>query len=207
MSGYTIVLLAAGNSSRMGTPKQLLEYGGRPLLRHAAETALASQAGRLVVVLGARAPELRPALDGLPAEIVENSLWHQGMGTSIRAGILAAARFDPAGAILALADQPLVDLRTYNRLIEARFRASQPIVASQYAGTVGVPALFATEFFPVLAALPPDQGCKGVILGNLGRSLLLPCPEAETDIDTPRDYALVGQAFRPVRRPEGRCKD
>jgi molybdenum cofactor cytidylyltransferase len=207
MSGYAIVLLAAGNSSRMGAPKQLLQYGGRPLLRHAAETALASQAGRLVVVLGARAPELRPALDGLPAEIVENSLWHQGMGTSIRAGILAASRLLPPAAILALADQPLVGPHTYTRLVEAHVRDHRPIVASKYAGTVGVPVLFAPEFFPVLAALPPDQGCKGVILGNLGRSLLLPCPEAETDIDTPRDYALVGQAFKPAHRPEGRCKD
>lgn len=191
MPGHAIVLLAAGNSSRMGAPKQLLQYGGRPLLRHAAETALASQASRVVVVLGARAPELSPVLDGLPVETVENPHWSQGMGTSIRAGILAAVRHDPAGAILALADQPLVSPETYNRLIQARYRAVQPIVASQYAGTVGVPALFASEFFPVLASLPPDQGCKAVLLRHSARSVLLPCPEAETDIDTREDYALL----------------
>lgn len=194
MSGFAVVLLAAGNSSRMGAPKQLLDYRGRPLLRHAADVALRSAARRVIVVLGANAAGLRSALDLLPVEIVENPLWDEGMGTSIRAGISAASLLDLTGAILALADQPLITHRTYNNLVEAHFRASRPIVASQYAGTVGVPAFFAREYFPVLASLPPDQGCKGLILRHPGRALLLPCPEAETDIDTPDDYSRLSAA-------------
>lgn len=191
MPGYSIVLLAAGESSRMGSPKQLLPFAGRPLLRHAAESALASRASGVIVVLGARAPQLRPVLEGLPLEIVENPEWSQGMGSSIRAGILAAASHHPAGAILALADQPFVTPETYNRLIAARDRSALPIVAAQYAGTAGVPALFAADLFPALATLPPTQGCKSLILRHPTRTFLLPCPEAETDLDTPYDYARL----------------
>jgi molybdenum cofactor cytidylyltransferase len=195
MHEFGVVVLAAGNSSRMGSAKQLLDYGGKPLLRHAVEVALASTCRRVIVVLGSQCDELRRALDGLPVAIEENGRWAEGMGTSIQAGVEAARRENLAGVILSLADQPLVTARNLNALVNAHLESGQPIVASRYSGTVGVPAFFSREFFPQLLSLAPSAGCKGVILSHAGSALHLDCLEAESDIDTPEDYARARRAM------------
>lgn len=188
---HAVVLLAAGSSSRMGAPKQLLAYQGKPLIRYAVETAVASGCGHVIVVLGANAEPIRAALDGLPVSVVENPDWAGGMGTSIRSGITRAEELGLDGAILALADQPLITAAILARLIEEHLQTGQPIVSSQYAGTVGVPVFFAKSHFGQLLALAPDQGCKGVILRNGDQALRIDCPEAEADIDTPDDYGRL----------------
>jgi len=183
-----LILLAAGNSTRMGTPKQLLQYRGRPLVHHAALVALQSRCRPVIVVLGANAGPVRQALHDLPVEPIENPLWSEGMGTSIQAGLRAAVDYELDGIILALADQPLVTADTYNLLVAGHETSAKPIVTSVYAGTVGVPVYFAREYFPHLMALKPDQGCKGVILAHSDNALRIACSEAEEDIDTPLDY-------------------
>jgi molybdenum cofactor cytidylyltransferase len=199
MQRFGVILLAAGNASRMGCAKQLLEYGGKALLRHAAEVALGAGGDSVIVVLGSNASELRPVLTGPPLTIVENFRWAEGMGTSIRAGIEEAVRQNLDGAILGLADQPLVTSETLSRLFDAHAQTRKPIVASSYAGTVGVPVFFANEFFPALLALKPDQGCKGLILANAARAVHLACPEAELDVDTPQDYQRLTSAALAAR--------
>lgn len=184
-----VVLLAAGKSSRMGSAKQLLEFRGKPLLRHAAESAQASACGPVVVVLGADEREIRTALAGLSVEIVVNERWAEGMGTSIQAGLQALQRREIEGAILTLADQPFVTPEFLRGLAAKHRESGKPIVAARYSGTAGVPVFFAREAFPLLMALQPDQGCKGVILGHSGDALLVDCPEAAMDLDTPEDYA------------------
>lgn len=191
---FGIVILAAGASTRMGEPKQLLEYRGKPLLRHAAEVALEA-CEQVIVVLGSHAAELRPALAGLPITIAENPDWEGGMGSSIRTGIAAATDLD--GVILTLADQPLITSEFFDSLVQAHLESDQPIVTSQYAGTVGVPVFFSREYFPHLLALEPSQGCKGVILKHTDHALRLDCPEAEMDIDTPEDYSRVQPVLTP----------
>src|ERR1039458_1274155 len=126
MNNIALVLLAAGGSTRMGTPKQLLPYQGRPLIRHAAETALASGCDPVVVVLGSHVEEIRTALDGLEVVVVENTEWEKGMGTSIRAGISGAEILGCEGAILALADQPLVSAEILQRLVEEHEETGRP---------------------------------------------------------------------------------
>ena len=118
------------------------------------------------------------------------------MGTSIQAGIRAAEALELDGAILALADQPLVTSAILCHLAAEHQRTGQPIVASQYAGTVGVPVYFAKSHFPQLLALAPDQGCKGVILKHSDFALRIDCPEAEADIDTPVDYERLAPTAR-----------
>lgn len=185
-----IVLLAAGESRRMGTPKQLLDFRGVPLLRHAALTAIESECGPVVVVLGAHAEELRPALANVPIQSVVNDQWSKGMGTSIQTGLRALEhRPEVTGAILALADQPYITAEFYRLLVEQHALTGKSIVAASYAGTVGVPVYFSRGSFPLLMALTAEQGCKGVILGNAADCLRIDCPEAEIDIDTPEDYA------------------
>jgi molybdenum cofactor cytidylyltransferase len=185
------ILLAAGASTRMGQAKQLMNYGGQPLLRHAAETAIAAGCAPVVVVLGARESEIRPALDGLDVEIVVNDRWAEGMGTSIQAGLRALEGREVAGAILALADQPMVSAAFLAGLGATHAKSGKGIVAARYSGTLGVPVFFSQAAFPLLAALKPDQGCKGVIMGHPQDALHVDCPEAAFDIDTPEDYARL----------------
>ena len=188
---YGVVILAAGASTRMGAPKQLLDYHGKPLLRHAVDVALASRCQQVLVVLGANADQLQPALAGSTVTVVDNPEWEGGMGTSIRAGVAVAEREGLDGVILALADQPLVTSEILNSLIATHRESGQPIIASQYAGTVGVPVFFNRAYFPHLLALQPAQGCKSVILKHSTDAIRLDCPEAEVDVDTPQDYQRV----------------
>jgi molybdenum cofactor cytidylyltransferase len=175
----------------MGAAKQLLDLAGKPMLRLAVETAIASGCSPVIVVLGAREAEIRLALLGLNIEIVVNDRWADGMGTSIQAGLRALEHREIAGAILALSDQPLIPSAFLRSLIEKHYQSGRPIVAAQYAGTAGVPAFFARETFPLLMALKPEHGCKSVILSHPSDALLVDCPEAALDIDTPEDYALA----------------
>ena len=188
-SKSALILLAAGNSTRMGHPKQLLNFRGRPMVRHAAEIAQSAGCDPVVVVLGAQEDEIRPALAGLNVEIVVNARWPEGMGTSIQAGVGTLADWNIGGAILALSDQPFISAAFLRSLIEKHRETGRPIVAAQYSGTAGVPVYFARAAFPWLIALKPDQGCKGVILGRGAEAVLIDCPEAAMDIDTPEDYA------------------
>lgn len=191
MARTAMVLLAAGNSSRMGAVKQLLDYEGRPLLRHAAEVALAAGGDPLIAVLGANADVLRSALSGISVTFAANPRWAEGMGTSIHAGVRAAEESGADALLLLLADQPLIPPEFLRRLIAAHEESRAPIVAARYAGTAGVPALFARPYFDRLLGLAPGQGCKGLILGNPDDAILLDCPQAEFDIDTPADYARL----------------
>src|SRR5437016_3635961 len=155
--GISVVILAAGASTRMGVPKQLLAFRGRSLLRRAAEEALASGCHPVVVVLGAYAQRLQEEIRGLPVRVVVNARWPEGMGTSVRAGIEALAAGAGAdeveAAVLAVYDQPLFSARIVRELIAGHQRTGSPIVAAAYEGTRGVPALFSRSLFPELITL------------------------------------------------------
>lgn len=189
-----LLLLAAGNSSRMGAFKQLLDFQGKTLLRHAAEVAIASGCDPVVVVLGAREQELRMTLAGLDVEVAVNRRWADGVGTSIQTGLRALETRDVRGTVVALADQPFVSSDFLRGLAVQRDEWNRSIIASRFAGTVGVPAFFARPAFPLLMALQPDQCCKGVILSHPGDTLLVDCPEAAIDINTPEDYRHISAA-------------
>lgn len=176
----------------MGEPKQLLPIGGIPMVRRATVAALASLCRPVVVVVGANADAVTAALEGLPVSIAINPAWASGMGTSIQAGIRSLPE-SVDGAVLALADQPLITSDIYDDLVRLASEAGRPIVASRYAGTVGVPVLFSRAYFPNLLALAPSQGCKGVIQANLANALLVDCPDAEVDVDTRESYEQLAQ--------------
>ncbi len=190
MSDVAAIILAAGGSTRMGQPKQLLQFRGRSLLRNAVGIALSAGCEPVVAVLGAHYETIRADLDSLAVEIVSNPRWQEGMGTSIQSGLAAVAGRDVSGVVIMLGDQPLVPAAFVRAIIAQHCETGAPIVAARYSGTAGVPVFFARSAFPSLLGLAPHEGCKGLILGNTD-SLLMDCPEAALDIDTPDDYEMA----------------
>jgi len=181
------ILLAAGGSSRIGAPKQLLPYRDRSLLRHAAEVAVKSDAGETLVVLGFEFERMKAELRGLEVRVVENPGWQEGIASSIRVAISSLPPSFEA-AIILLCDQPLLTSEILNGLIKARNETGKPIVASQYEGTVGVPALFDRSFFTELTQLKGDHGAKRLIAKHSDQVALIPFPGGSVDIDTLADY-------------------
>ena len=187
--GIGIVVLAAGGSTRMGSPKQLLPLAGQSLLRRAATVAVATGCRPAVVVLGRDAAAMRAELAGLAVTPVDNPDWHLGMGSSIRAGVSAVMSAELAGVVVTLCDQPHVDAAALATLIDAFHRTGRT-VAARYADTVGVPAVFGRPMFPALLSLDPIAGAKRLLMGD--DVVAVDLPAAAVDVDTPADYRRVG---------------
>ncbi|QHJ06883.1 nucleotidyltransferase family protein [Hymenobacter busanensis] len=186
------MLLAAGASTRMGQPKQLLPYQGRTLLRRAAETALAAGCQPVVIVTGALHAELVKEVAGLPVQLVHNAVWEAGMGTSIGVGVKAVEDAAPeaAAVLVLLSDQPLITPELLRQLMTAWQQSGLP-VATGYADSVGVPAVFGRPVWPQLLALPAAAGAKP-LLQRLGDELgVVSFAPAATDVDTPEQYAAL----------------
>ena len=186
MLPIAIIVLAAGNSSRLGRPKQLLPFGHSTLLYHAANTALASALGPVVVVLGAAEEKCRDALSGLPVTIITNPSWEEGMGNSIATGMQAINETSHRAAIIMLCDQPAITPKILRSLDEHQRATDKSIIASEYGGTLGPPALFTAEYFLQLRSLLGQQGAKSLFRDASALSSLS-CPEGEFDIDTEDD--------------------
>jgi molybdenum cofactor cytidylyltransferase len=191
-----LLLLAAGGSTRMGRPKQLLEFHGRPLIRHSVERALGSRCRPVIVVLGSDADACEAALHGLPIETVVNEDWMQGMGSSIRIGIATLQERVPAAeaVIIALCDQPLISSAFLDRLVRTHIEQEAPMVAASYDDRPGVPALFARSQFPRLAMLEGQAGAKALLQAAGSELITIPAPLAAIDVDTPEDYARLLRA-------------
>lgn len=196
-----VLVLAAGSSSRMGRPKQLLPYGSSTLLRHATETALATGFGPVLVVLGAGAEQCRGTLDGLDVRTVVNAAWAEGMGTSIATGLAELERIAPQldGVLILLHDQPAIPAGRLVELVAAR-QAADLIVASRYDGVTGVPAWFRRELFEELRRLDGRQGARRLIDAHASRMRPFDLPEAALDLDTPDDYQRLGSGNPAITR-------
>jgi CTP:molybdopterin cytidylyltransferase MocA len=183
----TAVVLAAGGSRRLGRPKQLVTIGGEPLVRRVARVA-GEVASGVCVVLGARAGEVAAALDGMPVRTVINERWEEGVGSSIACGALAVREGD--SLLLTTCDQPHLSTAHLAALLAAH-AASGGVVASRYAGTIGVPAIFPPALRGALAALGGDRGAKALIAAH--HAAAIDWPEGEWDIDTEADLARLGE--------------
>jgi len=190
---FGAVILAAGESARMGTPKQLLPLDGKPLVVRAVEAALASPAWPVVVVLGAHAEKIRPVLARLPVLVADNPAWAEGMAASIRAGVTTLRQFSRQldAALVALCDQPAFSAGVIAQLVAAQRATSRSIVAAHYAGRHGAPALFLREHFPALLALTGEEGARALLQGDPARVASVDLPDLALDLDTPADYAAL----------------
>jgi molybdenum cofactor cytidylyltransferase len=184
------IVLAAGFARRMGWPKLLLEFRGRPIVRWAVE-ALVGHVEDLVVVTGGDEEGVRSALGGLAVRFVRNPRPQDGQGSSIAIGVGALKPWTRA-AVIALGDQPHVPGGVVPALLAAWRRTGKDIVAPAYRGTQGTPVLFAAAVFAELAALTGDAGAKRVVGARPERVEIVnvdaPMP---ADIDTPEDYARL----------------
>jgi molybdenum cofactor cytidylyltransferase len=182
------IVLAAGLSRRMGRPKLLLEFKGRPVIRHAVERVIAAGLHPVLVVTGAEHDALARALAGLEVQLAVNPTPESGQGSSVGVGVSALpARTD--AVLIALGDQPGVPAEVIPALIEALKQPGKAIAAPRYADGLGNPVLFGSSVFQELLALGGDRGARSVIERDPSRLAVVevasPMPR---DIDTPEDY-------------------
>ncbi len=190
-----IIILAAGASTRMGQPKQLLEFQGETLIQRIIKTALQTECRPIMVVLGAFFNEIKLDIELLvdlktDIIIVENSAWQQGMSTSVKIGLetLLAANPNIEAALFLLTDQPLL---TANHLSQITTHTSKTIIASFYNNRPSVPALFDKKWFPELMQLTGDQGARKLLALHKAEAHAIPFPEGAFDVDTPENYEFL----------------
>jgi len=194
-----VVVLAAGASTRFGSAKQLVRVNGRPLMHTVVSRAVELAGHSVTVVLGAHAVELSPLLKHTPASVAVNRDWAEGIASSIRAG-LAHVPTTADGVLITLADQAAVTTEDLRRLAGAWRRNPASIATAQYAGSVGVPAIFPRWCFRELNELRGDRGAQLLLQRHVDRLVRLPMPSAELDIDRPEDL-LALEAAAELKRP------
>ena len=194
MARIGAVVLAAGASTRLGFPKQLVMHEGEPLVRRTAVAAAEAGADPVVVVLGSDAEAIAAALTGLlSVRTVVNPEWRTGLASSLAVGLREVlADGSCEAALVTLADQPLVDSTGLARLIRA-FDGEHRIVASAYANTVGVPAIFAREYVDELTRLTGDSGAGSWLRARGGEVTAVPLRGAAFDIDGSSDVEDLQQ--------------
>jgi molybdenum cofactor cytidylyltransferase len=186
-----IVILAAGASTRMGQPKQLLRIGTESLLQRAIRIALSTPFRPVVVVLGANQEKIEPELAGLEVQLVYNPHWSTGMGSSIATGVnhLQHLAKNSQAVLILVGDQPLLNSAHLLALQERKKQGNSPMVVSRYAATSGVPALFDQSLFGELIELHGAQGAKPLIQKYLDQASVVDFEEGVLDIDTPEEWA------------------
>jgi CTP:molybdopterin cytidylyltransferase MocA len=190
-----VLVLAAGQASRFGSPKQLVRIGGEALLQRAVARATEVAGHAVTVVLGAHAGDLTPLLRHSSATVLINRHWQEGLASSLRLGVANL----PAGtqaAMVTLADQAAITTFDLRRLASAWRRQPDSVIAASYEGHTGVPAIFPDHSFSLLQQLRGDVGARAVLSHLADRVLRVPMPNASIDIDVPEDL----QKLDPGRR-------
>lgn len=193
VKNIAVLILAAGSSSRMGQPKQLLPWKDTTLLGNAIRNAVALNPKSVIVVLGANAKVIREGIADNKFEVIENLQWKSGLGTSIAAGMnfLLKKKSEFDAVLIVLADQPLIDSDYLNLMITSFYNAPQSIIATSYKNRAGVPALFNSSYFYRLSQLEKDFGAKEIIDQNENDVLTIDPKNKSLDIDTQSEYQNI----------------
>lgn len=192
MDQTAAIILSAGSSSRLGKPKQLLEYEGKTLIERAIISAQNANCHPIIVVTGAYKKEIEKQIKHLGTEIVENPDWEQGMGTSVSLAIKKLQKSGKAQqAIIMLSDQPFVENTHLSELIRVKDLNKKKMVASQYKNKLGVPALFDLSYFAALENLKGPEGARKIINTENDKTASVPFERGKIDIDTQEDYKAL----------------
>lgn len=188
-----IIILAAGASTRLGAPKQSLQFKGKTLLQIAIVAAVNSECKPVILVTGSNAEAILIEADISGVSVVHNADWVHGMASSIRKGINELQKLVPGidAAIVLLCDQPFVDAALLKNLLQHKIETGKKIVACSYNGMVGVPVLFDKTFFEDLLLLEGEQGAKKILLQHKDEVFAVNFPKGAIDIDTQADYTAL----------------
>ncbi|PLK43610.1 NTP transferase domain-containing protein [Emticicia sp. TH156] len=192
----SIVILAAGGSTRMGAPKQLLHVEGQSLLKRVAEMAMDTPCYPIVVVLGANKALVRKELERMPVTLIDNPNWQDGMASSLKMGLVGAyMTFKDLEAVIFLTvDMPYVSVELIEHLIKkaqenmSTTNETPDIVACRYDGQLGIPVLFKRNIFNDLLELKGDTGAKKVIMAHQDKTATIDFPQGKFDLDTIEEY-------------------
>jgi molybdenum cofactor cytidylyltransferase len=186
------VILAAGGSSRMGQPKQLLKFRGSSLLRRAIDTALGGGAEQVIVVLGSFAEQLLPEVEATSATVVLNDQWMEGVSTSLRGG-LAAVASEARGVFIFPADMPLLTPEALKELAHRQQVSGRPAAMTEAGGIRGVPVFITRSLFPALMIQEGDVGGAQYLRAHPEsvEAVRFDDPDLVRDVDRPEDYSRL----------------
>ncbi|MCP9199956.1 nucleotidyltransferase family protein [Gramella sp. GC03-9] len=190
-----VLILAAGSSSRLGHPKQLVEFKAKSLLQHAIDAVKDLPLQTKVLVLGARSTMIQEEVETTGFKIVLNPKWEEGMASSIRIGLGESLKMNPdlEHLVILVSDQPFITSREIEELLKAHLKNEKEATFSEYASTVGVPAVFSAKLFSELEKLKGDQGAKKLISALNLDLQSIPIQKGNFDVDTPEDVKLLKQ--------------
>ena len=185
-NAHVAIVLAAGGSRRLGTPKQLLRRAGETLVHRAVRLASATQPQKLLLVIGAHADEMREAVADLRVEILVNNDWQEGLASSLRAAV--GALDESASALILGCDQPALEQSHLQRLLSGAAGSASGCAATLHGAARGIPAMASAAVLREAHGLHGDSGLRGVLQQLSTDSLyLLEAAELEFDLDTPAD--------------------
>ena len=189
-SKYGVIILAAGNSSRLGEPKQLLKYQDKTLIRHVTEVAIETVGQEVIIVTGSGAASIEKELEPLTFHQTFNENWETGMGSSVAAGIAKLLVVNPLaeGTIIAVSDQPFVTSLLFEALIKKSQETGSGIAACAYDETLGTPVFFSRKYFDILLKLNGTDGAKKLLKKYENDVTKVSFPAGSIDIDTAADY-------------------
>ncbi|MES3019604.1 MAG: nucleotidyltransferase family protein [Bacteroidota bacterium] len=187
---FAILILAAGKSSRLGRPKQLLSYRGKNLLQHSIDSAKQAGSNKVIVVLGSSKDIIQNKIEIDGIEIAENPDFESGISSSIKAGINALKKTAPGvdALILMVCDQPFAKTEILTSLVHKQKQTGKAIVGCIYENTKGTPALFHSSIFPELLSLEGDTGAKKLFDEYHDAASFVSFRDGGIDIDTSEDY-------------------
>jgi len=191
MKNTGIILLAAGNSTRMGSAKQLLLYQNKTLLERTIDTALeVFDTNQIILVLGAHYDDIAFSIRNKDIPTIVNKEWDSGMASSITSGLITlSARYpEMEKCFISVCDQPYLTSQVFLEMFQLYKTSGRGIVTAKYADTLGVPALFSKNYFEELMTITGEQGAKKIIQQHREDAETFGFEDGAIDIDTPSDY-------------------
>ena len=199
MRSTAIIILAAGNSSRLGRSKQLLDVGGKSLLTRTVEAAINSLADIVLVVLGSELETHKRELsDKKTVYLAHNGNWKKGMGASLKAGLKRLLELNPKtdDVIFSVCDQPYITSSIFNDLMKESQTSTKNVFASKYkSNSIGVPALFKSDLFSSLQSIDDKVGARFILKEKSADLVFVEFPNGDIDIDTLSDYHDIQAKF------------